>query len=82
MQSLAIADVQPRGVLPYLVLWLHLARARDGEEDAEEFKRNAVSLDLRVWPGPVVAFYFKQMTAQQVVEAAKSGDGKMQRERG
>ena len=81
-QGLAIGDAQPRGVVPYIVLWLHLARARDGQADAEEFKRNAATLDLRAWPGPLVASYFRKMTAQEVMEAAKSGDEKMQRERG
>ena len=59
-----------------------MARARDGQADAEEFKRNAATLDLRAWPGPLVASYFRKMTAQEVMEAAKSGDEKMQRERG
>ena len=81
-QGLAIGDAQPRGVVPYIVLWLHLARARDGQADAEEFKRNAATLDLRAWPGPLVASYFRKMTAQEVMEAPKSGDEKMQRERG
>ena len=78
----SLAYTQPRGVLPYVVLWLHLARARDGQEDTQEFMRNAARLDLRAWPGPVVASYLKQMTAQQVMEAAQSGDETMQQERG
>jgi lipoprotein NlpI len=76
-QSVAI-----NGTDPYAALWLHLARARDGQEDTEEFKRNAAKLDLKAWPGPVVSFYLKQLTAQQVTEAARSGDEKTQREQG
>ena len=76
-QSLAITASQA-----YTVLCLHLARARDTQEDAEEFKRNAAKLDLKAWPGPIISFYLKQMTAEQVREAAKSGDEKAQHEQG
>jgi lipoprotein NlpI len=65
---------------PYSVLWLHLARARSAQDDAQELSRNAASLDLKVWPGPVVAFFLGQMNAEQVKAAANS-DAKTQHER-
>jgi lipoprotein NlpI len=76
-QSVAASHTQP-----YTVLWLHLARATDKQEDTEEFKRNVAMLDLKTWPGPVISFFLRQMSAQQVTEAAKTGDDKMQREQG
>ena len=74
-QSLAINATDA-----YTVLWLHLARARDGQKDAKEFTRNTAKLDLKAWPGPVISFYLKQMPADQVMKAAKVGDEQKQRE--
>ena len=65
-----------------IVLWLHLAHARIGQTDAEEFARNAATIDLKGWPGPVVAFYLKQMTVEQLWDAVRIGDAKAQREQG
>jgi membrane associated rhomboid family serine protease/tetratricopeptide (TPR) repeat protein len=41
----------------YNTLLLHLARARAGLEDAAELSSNAARLDLRQWPGPIVALF-------------------------
>jgi lipoprotein NlpI len=76
-QSLSINAAQAYGVL-----WLHLARARSDRDDTEELTGNAVKLDLKTWPGPVVAFYFKGIDANGVMAAARSGDAKTQREQG
>src|ERR1700686_1871205 len=58
----------------YPVLWLHIARARAGDDDATEFATNAVSLDLVKWPGPVVNFYLGNTTAAQTSAAATDND--------
>jgi lipoprotein NlpI len=76
-QSLSINAAQAYGVL-----WLHLARARSDRGDTEELTGNAVKLDLKTWPGPVVAFYLKGIDANGVMAAARSGDAKTQREQG
>lgn len=66
----------------YRVLWLHLARARAGQEDEAEFRKNSAALDLTSWPGPVVVFFLGNSTAEHVNVAVGSGDAKAQREHG
>jgi lipoprotein NlpI len=53
----------------YAVLWLHIARARAGTDDAEEFSRNAGRLDRARWPGPIVNL-FLGVTGMPEVHAA------------
>jgi lipoprotein NlpI len=72
-QSLTI-----NGAQPYVVVWLHLARARAMQADGEELKHNAAKVDLKTWPGPIVAFLLKQKTAPQLKNAAAIGDQKTQ----
>jgi len=59
-------------VSAYNVLWLHMARARSGQDDAQELARNAAKVDLKVWPGPLVAMFLKQASPEQVMAAANS----------
>ncbi len=47
--------------LPYQTVWLHIARARAGQNDAEELARNAGKIDLKQWPGSLVAFFLGQV---------------------
>ena len=67
---------------PYAILWLHLARARVTGDDTADLKKYAVKVNLKAWPGPIITFYMKQQTAQQVTAAAASGDPKTQSEQG
>jgi lipoprotein NlpI len=80
----AAADLQKgsgQGSLSaYNVLWLHLARVRSGQDDAQEFSRNVAKLDLKAWPGPVVALFLQQTTPEQVLAAAASSDPRTQGE--
>jgi lipoprotein NlpI len=64
----------------YNVLWLHLARARSAQDDAQEFSHNASKLDLKVWPGAVVALFLRQMSTEEVLAAAANSDPKTQSE--
>ena len=66
----------------YGVLWLHLARARSNRDDTEELAGNAAKVDLKTWPGPVLAYYLKRIDANDVMAAARTGDAKTQREQG
>ena len=43
--------------IPYQVAWLHIARARAGQNDAEELARNAEKIDLKNWPGTLISYY-------------------------
>ena len=76
-QALALKAAEP-----YSVLWLHLARARSKSDDKAEFQHTAASLDLAKWPGPVIAYYLKQVARQKLLEVAIQGDTKTQKEQG
>jgi lipoprotein NlpI len=39
----------------YAVLWLALAEGRQGRDARTSLRRHAATLDLKVWPGPIVA---------------------------
>jgi tetratricopeptide (TPR) repeat protein len=59
--------------LPYQSAWLHIARARAGENDAEELARNAGKLDLKQWPGTLIAFFLGQAKADQISPPSNHG---------
>ena len=59
--------------LPYQAAWLHIARARAGENDAEELARNAGKMDLKQWPGTLLAFFLGQAKADQLSPPSSHG---------
>ena len=59
--------------LPYQAAWLHIARARAGQNDAEELARNAGKIDLKQWPGTLIAFYLGQATLDQLSPPSSHG---------
>jgi tetratricopeptide (TPR) repeat protein len=59
--------------LPYQAAWLHIARARAGENDAEELARNAGKIDLKQWPGTLIAFFLGQTKADQLSPPSSHG---------
>ena len=59
--------------LPYQAAWLHIARARAGENDAEELARNAGKIDLKQWPGTLIAFFLGQAKADQLSPPSSHG---------
>lgn len=59
--------------LPYQAAWLHIARARAGENDAEELARNAGKIDLKQWPGTLVAYFRGQATLEQLTPPSSHG---------
>ena len=59
--------------LPYQAAWLHIARARAGQNDAEELARNAAKLDLKQWPGTLVAYFLGQATLDQISPPSSHG---------
>jgi tetratricopeptide (TPR) repeat protein len=58
---------------PYQAAWLHIARARAGQDDAEELGRYAAKLDLKNWPGTLVAYFLGQLKADQVSPPSSHG---------
>lgn len=65
----------------YWPLWLHLARAKAGAADLDEFARNTAAIDRAKWPGPVVGLYLGQTAPEQVRAAAAEGEANGQRVR-
>jgi lipoprotein NlpI len=55
---------------PDFVLWLHIARARAGQDDAKELAANAAKLDLKTWSGAAVAMFLGQATPDTTRAAA------------
>ena len=64
----------------YVVLWLHLARARLGEDDTQDLADDAALIDPEAWPAPVVTLFLGRATPQQVEEAAARGDAEKARQ--
>ena len=61
---------------PYYVMWLHVMRARAGQNDADEIAANAKSIDRSKWPWPVVALFLGSINPDAVRTAAASADQK------
>jgi len=59
--------------LPYQAAWLHIARARAGQNDAEELARNAGKIDLKQWPGTLIAFFLGQAKTDQLSPPSSHG---------
>lgn len=59
--------------LPYQAAWLHIARARAGQNDADELSRNAAKLDLKQWPGTLIAYFLGQTTLDQLSPPSNHG---------
>ncbi len=60
--------------IPYQAAWLHIARARAGQNDAEELARTAKKIDLKTWPGTLIAFYLGQATIDQLSPPSSHGN--------
>jgi tetratricopeptide (TPR) repeat protein len=60
---------------PYQAAWLHVARARGGHDDSAELAGNAGKMDVKQWPGTLIAFFLGQVKADEL--AAPSSHGPM-----
>jgi tetratricopeptide (TPR) repeat protein len=56
----------------YSVVWLHMIRARKGDDDSDELVTNVAHLDRNAWPWPVVALFSGTQTPELVHAAALS----------
>ena len=59
--------------LPYQAAWLHIARARAGENDAEELARNAGKIDVKQWPGTLIAYFSGQAKLDELTPPSSHG---------
>lgn len=57
---------------PDFVLWLHLSRARAGQDDAAELAANAAGINPSIWSGPAVSFFLGKVSAQDLPMLASS----------
>jgi lipoprotein NlpI len=64
----------------YLAIWLYLARARKGQDGSGEMGKNAATLKLTTWPGPVINFYLGKITSSALLQAAHDADPKKDKE--
>lgn len=60
----------------YDVLWLHLARAKEGANDAAELQANAAKANRTIWPGPVLDYLTGKIDAAALLTKAGAGEGK------
>jgi tetratricopeptide (TPR) repeat protein len=58
----------------YLALLLHVAETRAGIQPQTSLTEMTRSLDLEIWPGPVVAMFVGQLTEHVVLKAGTSSD--------
>jgi lipoprotein NlpI len=63
--------LQPTSV--YAVLWLHIARLHQGEDDEKEFKENSEKVQQNGWPGFLIGLYDGTRTAAEFRTAAIEG---------
>jgi len=75
-QALALGSAPRSGDvlwLPYQTAWLHIARARAGQNDAEELARNAGKIDLKQWPGTLVAYFLGKAKLDELTPPSSHG---------
>ncbi len=65
-----VVDRSPEYIFGKLLRYL--ARARSGEPDTAELRRNAAGLDRSRWPWPIFAVYLGEMTREQMLDAVKT----------
>ena len=57
---------------PDFVLWLHLSRARAGQDDMAELAANAAKINPSIWSGPAVSFFHGKVSAEDLPMLASS----------
>jgi tetratricopeptide (TPR) repeat protein len=60
----------------YNVLWLHLARAKAGTDDAAELQANAGKVNRTIWPGPLIDYLTGKLGAPAVLAKTDAAEGK------
>ena len=63
-----------RPAYPYYAIWLHVARARAGQSDADEMAANGKNVDRSKWPWPIVALFLGLMNPDGVQTAASAAE--------
>src|SRR5208282_4610072 len=58
----------------YAVLWLHLAKKRAGQDDAQAFAQQAGQIHSSKWPALLVNLFLGRSTPEQTLAAAPNPD--------
>lgn len=59
--------------MPYQAAWLHIARARAGENDGDELARNAGKINAQQWPGTLIAYFRGQAKLDELTPPSSHG---------
>jgi tetratricopeptide (TPR) repeat protein len=59
--------------LPYQMAWSHIAHARAGRNDAEALGSLAGKINLKQWPGTLVAYFLGRIKLEEVSAASNHG---------
>lgn len=65
---------------PYAALWLHLAAAKLGRDDRQDFSDNVALQDSDEWPAPVLRLFTGGASPDELLAAAGSGDAASQQQ--
>ncbi len=68
----AASDLSPR--YAYSLLWLHMARMRQGKNDSADFAQRAAKVSMTAWPAPVLQYFLGQIYEAGVVTASLDPD--------
>ena len=67
---------------PDFVLWLHISRARAGQDDKDELARNAAKVDPERWAGPAVALFLDRIKPEDLPAKAADENPTFKRQQG
>jgi tetratricopeptide (TPR) repeat protein len=59
--------------IPYQIAWLHLANARAGHDDTGKLEGLAAKINLKQWPGTLIAYFLGQIKLEDVSAASNHG---------
>lgn len=59
--------------MPYQIAWLHLADARAGHDDSKKLESLAGKVNLKQWPGTLIAYFLGQIKLEDVSAASNHG---------
>lgn len=59
--------------IPYQIAWLHLADARAGHDDSKKLESLAGKVNLKQWPGTLIAYFLGQTKLEDVSSASNHG---------
>ncbi len=66
------SDLSP--AYAYSLLWLHLARMRQGKNDRADFAQRAAKVSMTAWPAPVLQYFLGQIYEAGVITASLDPD--------